>query len=116
MECVNNDNLARDKKGHRRIGLLRAIIWFGMVLLYGVIFPNEREGTIETAGCRTTIINKKRPTLDYQPYTCIYERKDSKNPARITGKYCARVETESGVCTLAEIYSETPTESPTGRP
>jgi len=81
------------------------------------LFPNgfEREGTIVTEGCRTTIIHKKKP-FDGNMYTCVYERKDSKNPDRITGKYCARVETESGACTLAEIYVVQSVETPAGRP
>jgi hypothetical protein len=56
-----------------------------MTLWESVISPSEREGTVETAGCRTTITYKKRPLFDTHAYTCVYERKDSTNPDRITG-------------------------------
>jgi len=99
-------------------GSFAAMLLF--VLWDGLIFPSEREGTIETAGCRVTIIHKKRPILDAHAHTCVYDRRDSKNPDRITARYCARVETESGICTLAEIYSDavpgSSIETPTGRP
>ena len=88
-----------------RLFVLLVVVGTGMTLWESVISPSEREGTVETTGCRTTITYKKRPLFDTHAYTCVYERKDSTNPDRITGKYCARVETESGICTLAEIYS-----------
>jgi len=92
------------------------LMWYLMrPIIYPRFFPNafEREGTIVTDGCRTTITHDKKP-FDGNVYTCVYERDDPKHPDRITAKYCARVETESGVCTLAEMYSaETaPSEQP----
>jgi hypothetical protein len=103
------------KQAGAALGVLKywplILILFGAVdLLRPLILPRlnpnafEREGTVVTEGCRTTIILKKKP-FDGNVYTCVYERNDSKIPDRITGKYCARVETESGICTLAEIYS-----------
>lgn len=98
--------IKKDLKNLFNMFLLYGVVGGGLLMLWnGVISPNEREGTVETAGCRTTIIEKKRPILDTRMYTCVYERKNPKDPETITGRFCARVETESGICTLAEIYS-----------
>ena len=93
------------EKWFKELSVFLIVFYSGMTLWEGVISPSEREGTVETGGCRTTIVHKKRPLLDSHIYTCVYERDDTKKPDRITGKYCVRVETENGICTLAEIYS-----------